>query len=261
MKKIISCILLSSLLTMNTPAIFAKDIDKNTQTTVQTTAVENNKSLEAQCETQAQVEHLAKQKNKYLDTVKIVDGKAIITQGNVIKIKFAQAFNSKTAKVGDEVVFIFEKDLLTKEGTKLFPAGTKLIGKVQCVEPPKWWNKNAQVMLSLGDIILPNGAGGKLSARVYSKDSTLKKSGWATFGKVAGYTVGLFGVGAGIGAAIGAAADAVGVGCLAIGMPVGAGVGLILGTVTPGQHYKAKPGKTIKIQLTQDLEISLDQIH
>lgn len=249
MKKIISCILLASFLTMSTPAVFAE------------AANNENASLQAQCETQAQVEHLAKQKNKYLDTVKIIDGKAVVTQGNVLKIKFAQEFNSKTAKVGDEVIFIIEKDLLTKEGTKLFPAGTKIIGTVQCVEPPKWWNKNAQVMLSLGDIILPNGAGGKLNARVYSKDSTLKKSGWATFTKVAGYTVGLFGVGAGIGAAIGAAADAVGIGCLAIGMPVGAGVGLILGTVTPGQHYKAKPGKTIKIELTQDLEISLDQIH
>lgn len=259
MKKIISCILLASFLAMGTPVVFANDIE-NTKTENTQTTTDEHKSLEAQCETQAQVEHLAKQKNKYLDTVKIVDGKAIVTQGNVIKIKFAQEFNSKTAKVGDEVIFIFEKDLLTKEGTKLFPAGTKVIGKVQYVEPPKWWNKNAQVMINLGDIILPNGAGGRLSARVYSKDSTLKKSGWATFGKISGYTVGLFGVGAGIGAAIGAAADAVGIGCLAIGMPVGAGVGLILGTVTPGQHYKAKPGKTIKIQLTQDLEISLDQI-
>ena len=84
----------------------------------------------------------------------------------------------------------------------------------------------------------------------------LKRSGWAATGKAALWTVGLFGVGAGVGAAIGAAASAVGTGCLAIGMPVGGGVGLITGSLTKGLNYKAKPGKTTYIELTEDLDIS-----
>ena len=58
-----------------------------------------------------------------------------------------------------------------------------------------------------------------------------------------------------IGAAIGAAASAVGTGCLAIGMPVGGGLGLIIGSASKGLNYNAKPGKEIYIKLTQDLEI------
>lgn len=245
-KKIISSFLLVTFLSFNGLSALAETKPVGVQT--------------AGISETAKIEHMPQQKNKYLNTVKFDGSKAVITQGNTLKIKFAQEFNSKTAKAGDKVIFILDEGLNTEEGTLLLPKDTQIIGTVLNVQDPMWWNKNAKVAMSIGEIKLPNGMHGKLNARIYSKDSTLRKTNWATFGKFAGWTVGLFGVGAGVGAGIGAAASAVGIGCFAIGMPVGAGLGLIIGGVTPGQHYKAKPGKPITIQLTQDLEISLDKI-
>ena len=105
-------------------------------------------------------------------------------------------------------------------------------------------------------ILLISTLKGTIAAKVHAKEAVLKKSSWAAVGKASLWTVGLFGIGAGIGAAIGAAADAVGTGCLAIGMPVGGGLGLIIGSMTKGLNYNAKPGKTIYIELTEDLDIS-----
>lgn len=259
MKKIVSYLLLVSLFSFNGLGALALEPVNNAKT--EPVNAEKEVSLYSGVSKSGPViEHMPKQKNKYLNTVRIQDNKAVITQGNILKIKFAQEFSSKTAKTGDKVIFILDEDLMTQESTKLFPSGTQIIATVQGVEPPAMWNKNAKVLLSLGEIKLPNGQSGTINARIYSKDSTLKRSGWATFGKISGLTVGGFGLGAGVGAGIGAIAHAVGIGCFAIGMPVGGGLGLIIGAVTPGVQYKVKPGKTIQVQLTQDLQIHLNKI-
>ncbi|MBS4760065.1 MAG: hypothetical protein KHX03_05155 [Clostridium sp.] len=204
----------------------------------------------------ALIEHLPTYKKTEINTVSITANKATINKGNVLKIAFANKFSTKTAKVGDKITFVLKKDLITAENRILLPAGTQIIATVQEITPTKIWNRNAKVLLSLGEVVLPDGKQGTLAAKVHAKDAVLKKSSWAAVGKAALWTVGLFGVGAGIGAAIGAAADAVGVGCLAIGMPVGGGLGLIIGSMTKGLNYNAKPGKTIYIELTEDLDIS-----
>ncbi len=209
---------------------------------------------------QGKVEHLSTYKKTAINTVNIYDKKSTINKGNVMKIAFAENFSTKTAQMGDNVVFVLKKDLKTQEGRMLLPAGTKIVGTVDELSRPKNWNKNATVKIGLGEVILPDGQKGSISAQINTKNAVLKRSSWAAVGKASLWTVGLFGVGAGVGAAIGAAASAVGTGCLAIGMPTGGGLGLIIGSATKGLQYKAKPGKTIYIQLTEDLEITTDTL-
>ena len=71
------------------------------------------------------------------------------------------------------------------------------------------------------------------------------------------YTVGgaAVGTGAGVGFSFIPDPDRVGRG-IAIGTPVGAGVGLITGLVTPGLNYHAKDGEEIKVILLEDASIS-----
>lgn len=204
---------------------------------------------------QASTEHLPDYRKTDVNTVYISEEKATISRGNVLKIAFAQKFSTKTAKSGDAIEFVLKKDLKTKENRTLLPEGTKITGTVQEVKPVAKWNRNATALLKLDTVVLPNGQSGSISARLKTKNAVLKKSAIAATGKAAIWTVGLFGVGAGLGAAIGAIAGTAGTGCLVFGMPIGGGLGLIIGSATKGLNYNAKPGKTIYIELSQDLDI------
>ncbi len=205
---------------------------------------------------QARIEH-SHYKKSPVRSISISEEQITIKAGNVIKVAFADNFSTKTAKEGDPVIFVLNEDFKTTEDTILLPAGTLINGTVTEVVPIRYWNRNAQAFVKLNEVVLPTGQRGDISARVYSKNSALKKSTWAAFGKAAGYTVGLFGIGTGVGAIIGAIVGEVGIACLAIGMPVGGGVGLITGSVLKGLNYNAKPGKTVKIQLNDDFNITL----
>lgn len=238
-KKFVTGFLLFNFLVLNSNAALA-ELDTTTPCPV-----------EPPC---AKIEHICQNKKTPINIVRVTDCKVTIAQGNVLKVVFAQDFTTKNLCPGTKISFALKNNLCTNEGRILLPCGTQIIGKVECVNKPKVWNRNAKVLISFGEIILPNGQCGKICARVYTKDSMLKKSTWAAIAKAAGITAGSFGVGAGLGAAIGAAAN-VSKGVFYYGMPIGGGVGLLLGTVTPGLHYKAKAGKPIYIQLTQDFDI------
>jgi len=198
-------------------------------------------------------ENLPKVKNVSSNLVNVTANNIVIPKGDVFKVSFAQNFTTKNLKVGDKIIFNLKSGLYTQEGTMLLPCGTQIVANVQSYTPPKSFNRNARVMLDFNEILVPNEVSCPMGACVYGKYNALQPSGWATFAKPAIWTAGMFGVGAGLGAAIGAAAGAAGLGCLAIGMPVGGGAGLIIGLVTPGLHYKAKAGKEIPIILTQDM--------
>ena len=202
----------------------------------------------------SRIEHLPTYKGSSVNMVKISNCGAVILANNVLKVTFSGDFNSKKVCPNDKISFILNEGLSTVEGRCLLPCGTQIIGKIQQVENPKWMNRNAKVYLVFDEIVLPNCQRIPMCARVYAKDCALKASSWKAVGKAAGYTVGLFGIGAGLGAAIGTAGKA-SIGCMTYGMPIGGGVGLLVGTLTPGLHYKAKEGKTIYIQLVQDLVI------
>lgn len=256
-KKLCASALLVSFISFNAvPAVMAAETTAPADNTaVQSAPATTQQNAQFQIKVQSNVEHLPTYKKTAINTVNIKEDKVVISKGNVIKIAFADEFSTKTAKVGDKVTFVLQEDLKTVEGRALLPAGTQFIATVTELTPTKVWNRNAKVILSLNEIALTDGTTGTIEARVSEDAGILKRSGWAATGKAALWTVGLFGVGAGIGAAIGAAASAVGTGCLAIGMPVGGGLGLIIGSASKGLNYNAKPGKEIYIKLTQDLEI------
>ena len=96
-----------------------------------------------------------------------------------------------------------------------------------------------------------------MNAKPFYKDYALKEGPWMTAGKVALYTVGgtAVGTGAGVGFSFIPDPDKVGTG-VAIGTPVGAGVGLITGLVTPGLNYVAHEGEEIQVILLDDASIA-----
>jgi len=242
MKKLLSTLMLLSLVSVNSAAF----------------AEINAAADKSSFQPQPVIENLKNSKSE-VNTVRIFEDKVVLVKGNVIKIAFAQEFTTKGLKEGDKVNFVLKDNLQTKQGTLLLPAGTQIIANTEKIEPAKSFNRNAKVLLSMGDLILPNGQKGTISAQVKSKNGMLKRSGWNIFAKISEWTVGLLGVGAGAGAAIAAGSGAVGIGCLAIGLPIGAGVGLIVGSTTPGINYHVKAGKEIPVLLTEDLDIILKE--
>lgn len=208
-------------------------------------------------ETVLGTEHLNVTKKADCNEVTITNLRNIIKEGNVLEIEFNEAFKSKLHAVGDTVTFTNESDILTEEGTLLFPAGSIFYGSVLDIKDPQWFNKNARVYTQITKVVTPNGKSVDMNAKPFYKDYALKEGPWMTAGKVALYTVGgaAVGTGAGVGFSFIPDPDKVGTG-IAIGTPVGAGVGLITGLVTPGLHYSAKDGEQIQVILLEDASIS-----
>ncbi len=203
------------------------------------------------------IEHLPDYKKANTSVVNISENQASIMPGNVLKVEFASHFNSKNAKEGDFIDFALPDGLHTNEGTLILPPNTKITGHIVKADKPKSFNRSATVYINLNQIVLPNGCAYPLVASPYGKQNALKPSKWRSAGKVALYTVGLFGVGTGMGAWIGAASKSAAKGALAFGMPIGAVVGLLIGIVTPGAIYKAKAGRKIYIRLDDCFVVDL----
>lgn len=208
-------------------------------------------------ETVLGTEHLNVTKKADCNEVTITNLRNIIKEGNVLEIEFNEAFKSKLHAVGDTVTFTNESDILTEEGTLLFPAGSIFYGSVLDIKDPQWFNKNARVYTQITKVVTPSGKSVDMNAKPFYKDYALKEGPWMTAGKVALYTVGgaAVGTGAGVGFSFIPDPDKIGTG-IAIGTPVGAGVGLITGLVTPGLHYSAKDGEQIQVILLEDASIS-----
>lgn len=192
--------------------------------------------------------------------VVITNMRKIIVAGNVVKVNFSEKYNSNKSDVGSSVNFTFRDDVKTKEGTLVVPANTVLSGYVQTLEPQKKFNKNAKVTVTFRELTTPSGQSVTVAGRVIDNEGILSASKLATAGKVAAYTV----AGAGIGTAASVGFASIpsphnyGTG-VAIGLPVGAGVGLVAGLVTPGLAYKADPKDSLYIELTEDLSIYNDK--
>lgn len=178
-----------------------------------------------------------------------------IIEYNVIEISYAENFTTKTAKVGDRVGFLLNCGLNTKEGSKVLPDGTQIEAEVISVTKPKSFNRSGKVVLCFDTIVLPDGRRFPLNAKLYAKKQQLSRGKLNALGKGLGTTLGAGAIATGAGCGIGAAASAVIVGGFAIGLPVGIAVGALAGLCTPGLHYKAKPGDTLLIQLTENLNI------
>ena len=207
-------------------------------------------------ETVLGTETLSMVKNAPNHDVTITNLRNIIEEGNVLEVAFNEKFKSKLHAAGDSVTFTNPEDIVTDQGTLLIPAGSTFYGTVLNIQDPQWFNKNARVYVQLNKIVTTDGKTVDLNAKPFYKDYALKEGPWMTAGKVALYTVGgtAVGTGAGVGFSFIPDPDKVGTG-IAIGTPVGAGVGLITGLVTPGLNYSAKNGEEIKVILLEDASI------
>lgn len=201
-------------------------------------------------------EHLQVTDKAPCNAVTITNLRKIILKNNVLRIAFDEKYWSKKSNAGDIVHFVFEEGAYTEEGTLVIPQGSKLVAEVTHIQKPKWFNKNARVSMKFRTLTLPNGKTYAIDADPFTKDGKLKEGPWMTFGKILGWTVGLgaVGTGAGIGFAFIPTPAVLGTG-IAIGTPIGCSVGLVLGLVTPGLHYKAKCGEDILIILNDDTSI------
>lgn len=178
-----------------------------------------------------------------------------VIEYNVMEIEFAEDFSTKNAKVGDRVGFLIKGGLTTKEGTCILPDGSQIKAEVVSITKPKSFNRSGKVVLCFDKVVLPDGRELPLDAKLYSKKEFLSRGKLNALGKGLGTTLGAGAIATGAGCGIGVAAGAVVVGGLAIGLPVGIAVGALAGLCTPGLHYKAKPGDTVLIQLTENLNI------
>lgn len=201
-----------------------------------------------------EVEHMQATKHSKIDLVKITPEGNVIQKENNLIVNFAQNFNSKYYKVGDYVQFTFDNDLRTQEGTLLIPCNSSLIGRISCIEAPKWFSRNSKVYIEFTHIILPDSTNIPVAVGIAGKKDYLQEGAKETAGKIAAYTLSIGGVGSGLGAAIGVAAGHTITG-LIIGGSIGGGVGLVSGIVSPGLHYKAKKGECIMLEVKDNLKL------
>lgn len=198
-------------------------------------------------------EHLDVTGKAEVNDVQITNTRKIVLAKNIIKGYFYTYFTSKDAKIGDVVTFTAKKDIYTEEGTLVIPADTTMKATVTSIEEKKWWNKNDKVTVEFSSMTLPTGSVVPFKANILNNNGVLTENRWA---KPVGYTVGGAIVGGGVGVGI------AGMSChdhydngVAIGAPVGAGLGLLTGLTTPGRTYKANDGDYVWLELTQDLSI------
>ena len=224
---------------------------------------DNYKAEEPQSEVPAEpseyilsVEHLDNYGKAIVDRVNITNLRLIILAKNVFKVHFLEKFNSTKAQIGDVVPFYFKKDVVTKEGTLVIPAGTKLYATVAELRDKDWVNKNDEVYLNFTKIVFPNGNEYPFIARVLNnQEGVLSENKWL---KPLEYTVAGAAVGGvALGLPIGEANDRSGDG-MAIGFPIGAGVGLATGWLTPGVNFKAGKDEDVLVELKVDCSLYND---
>ncbi len=202
-------------------------------------------------------EHLRIESGAPNNKITITNYRKIVQAGNVIRVNFAEPFNSKRLDVGKTVKFNFVDDVVTEEGSVLIPKGSTASAVISVLDKQRAFNKNAKVALTFNEIGLPSGQNIQISGRVFQNDGILTATKMATFGKVAGYTAGGLVVGAGAGVSGSAMASPHNWGTgMAIGLPVGAGVGLLTGLITPGLPYKANTKDSILVEITEDFSIT-----
>jgi hypothetical protein len=202
-------------------------------------------------------EHLNAVKKAPNDEVVITNRRNIIKEGNAMYVAFDEKFKSELAQEGEALTFVANEDLVTEEGTTLFPVGTKFYGNVISITDPKWFNKNARVYAQITKAVLPNGQIVSMNAKPFYKNYELKEGPWMTAGKLTLCTLtgGAVGTGAGIGFGFIPNPDRLGTG-VGIGAPVGAAIGLATGLITKGLNYHAKEGEEIKVIMLNDVSIA-----
>ena len=202
------------------------------------------------------VEHLDDYGRAVVDRVNITNLRMIILAKNVFKVSFVESFNSKKHNIGDVIPFYFKKDVVTKEGTLVIPANTKLYATIEELRDKRWINKNSEVYLHFTKMVFPNGHEYPFIARVLNDhEGVLVENYWLKPLEytLAGAAIGGVAVGLPVGEANHRSGDG-----MAIGFPAGAGVGAIAGFLTPGVNFKARANEDVLIELKVDCSLYND---
>ncbi|MCD8023991.1 MAG: S-layer homology domain-containing protein [Candidatus Gastranaerophilales bacterium] len=195
-------------------------------------------------------EHLSIHSQAASNLVTITNMKKVIEEGNILKVSFTDKYKAKDANVGDSVVLVNEKDVITDEGTLLIPANSKFYATVEDIVQPKILNKSGAIKFNFNKLELAGGQSTTMDGTVYNDlEGYLKKS---SAKKLLGYTVGGAVLGVGVGSAIGFPVDEVGT-AYAIGIPSGAVLGFLTGLFTKGSMYTANKGDELYIKLNAPL--------
>lgn len=198
------------------------------------------------------VEHLSIHSKAQANTVTITNMRKIISEGNILKVSFVNKFKGKIANIGDKVVFTNDKDIITDEGTLLIPAGSKFYATIEDIVAPKRMNKAGAIKFNFNQLELSNGVITEMNGTVYNDFAGYLKD--KSGKKLAAYTLGGLVVGTGVGSAIGFPTDEVGL-SYAIGMPVGAVGGYVVGLLTKGVHFNADKGEELYVILNDALSV------
>ena len=204
------------------------------------------------------IEHLDNHGIAIVDRVSMTNLRRIILAKNVFKVSFVESFNSTKHKIGDVIPFYFKKDVVTKEGTLIIPANTKLYATIEELRDKRWINKNAEVYLHFKKMVFPNGHEYPFIARVLNnQEGVLSENKWLKPLEytLAGTAIGGAAIGLPIGEANGRSGDG-----LAIGLPTGAGVGLLTGFLTPGVNFKARANEDVLVELKVDCSLYNDYV-
>ena len=225
--------------------------------------VEDKYKVEEETQPEEPAEYLMSTEHFYalpkvaVDRLNITNLRRIILAGNVFEVEFLNKFNSKKHQIGDEVEFYFPKDVYTKEGTLVIPKNSRLLATIEELRKKDWINKNAEVYLHFYKLIFPDGKETEFIARVLNNnEGVLRENYWL---KPLEYTLAGAAIGTGAGLGIGAGCHEIGNG-LAIGLPTGAGVGLLTGFLTKGVNYKAHRNEKVLVELKVDSSIWNDGV-
>ena len=204
------------------------------------------------------IEHLDNHGVAIVDRVSMTNLRRIILAKNVFKVSFVEPFNSTKHKIGDVIPFYFKKDVVTKEGTLIIPANTKLYATIEELRDKRWINKNAEVYLHFKKMVFPNGNEYPFIARVLNnQEGVLSENKWLKPLEytLAGAAIGGTAIGLPIGEANGRSGDG-----MAIGFPTGAGAGLLAGFLTPGVNFKARANEDVLVELKVDCSLYNDYV-
>ena len=203
------------------------------------------------------VEHLAATPyTASVNEVHITGLQATILAENIFPVRFVEKFTSKGSNKGDTVYLVFNKDLVTQEGTTLVPAGSKISAEIVDIKRGKPFHINGEVELNLLNLVTKSGAKYPLTATIVNNElfdpgfgaCNLKRMGTIALTTTAAGTL--------MGLTVSADGD-IGEGTVA-GVAIGGGLGALFGLAAPGCGVNIPADKDIYIKLGSDLDVNLD---
>ncbi len=175
-----------------------------------------------------------------------------VDAGTRVRVRIDDKISSKVSQVGDRFNSTVTEPVYATTGAIVIPEGSKVIGRVDAVEPAKKGGKPGTIDVSFVELRLPNGATRAINGSLTNLDTDDAKSdaeGTASGDRMEHRKVIFIGGGGAGGAVIGAAIGG-GKGAL-IGGIAGAIGGLIGERVTKGEEAEVKADSEFGVYLNR----------